>query len=100
MVRVVPLRRKESGRQETCRRQPATAAHEWDERDEPDQILRRENLAESHEGADAGGRVTDESARLHLPAREADPETEQRRNLNYSRDHGERLVPGDAHGPE
>ena len=59
-LREEDLRRDECGAEQQRSDEPSHAAHQWNERHEPDQELRRQHLAERDERADARRRVPDE----------------------------------------
>ena len=75
------LREHARGRQQRGRRDAARAADERHERDQPEQVLRREHLAERDERADGRRRVADEAFARRRPARERDPQRRSRRAL-------------------
>jgi len=85
----VDLRHDQRGREQDTRGDPAPPAHEWDERNEPDQELGRQHLAERDERAEARGRIADEALADGRPPREGDPQRKQHEDLDRARQRGD-----------
>src|SRR5438270_4203334 len=101
--RVVPvvlrephLREYERHGEERRRRDSAATADERHERDQPEQELRREHLAEGDERAYARRAVANEALGRDRPARERDPHEHERRELQHSEHRRHRAVAGDV----
>ena len=77
-------------------RDAAPAAHERHERDQPEQVLRREDLVERDEGADARRGVADEPLARGGPAGEREPECDEHCRLRQREHRAERAVAGDV----
>src|SRR5581483_12184245 len=85
------LREHQREREDRSRREPAPAAHEDDERDEPDQELRREHLPERDEGADGGAEGAHKPVARGRPAGKPDPDAYHRERLQHGRRDRERV---------
>ena len=90
------LRQDEGGREQGGGRDPAPAADERDERDQPEEELRREHLPERDERAHGGGGVAEQARARRGAVSERSPQRHERRDLNEREDSADASVAGDV----
>jgi hypothetical protein len=85
------LRQDQRSREQRRRDNPKRRRDEWDERDEPDRVLRREEAGEDEEAGHRRSRRGDESLRARAATGEEPSDEKDSSDLNQPGGHGERI---------